>query len=170
MIPVTTSTKTDKSAIDLAGVEAGAKIFVPFEGETFGSLAHTVRAEQKRRSIVCARDRTVDDFLNTNISPLSFSTSELRNLFLSSFCKARVTILSAQNSIEGRASVLPKRQVFLFFCVATAIKAKTHEIPNITFARRLTRWAGRPVSSLCRLRQVSSVSSRNRRKSLCRCR
>jgi hypothetical protein len=29
MIPVITSTKTDKSAIDLAGVEAGAKMFVP---------------------------------------------------------------------------------------------------------------------------------------------
>src|SRR5271154_6853409 len=73
MIPVITSTKTDKSAIDLAGVEAGAKIFVP----CFGSLAHTVTADQKRRGIVCASDRTVEDFLNIDI--LFFrSASEIR--------------------------------------------------------------------------------------------
>ena len=45
-------------------------------------------------------------------------------------------------------------------CTATAMKADTREIPLIDFSRRLTN-AGRPVSSLCLLRQVSSVLSRN---------
>jgi hypothetical protein len=62
-----TSTKTDKFAIDLAGVEAGAKIFVPLADEP-GSLAHTATADQNRRSIVCERNRTVADFLNIDIS------------------------------------------------------------------------------------------------------
>jgi hypothetical protein len=44
-------------------------------------------------------------------------------------------------------------------CSATAMKANTHEIPKISFVRRLTP-AG-PVSSLCLLRQVSSLLSRN---------
>src|SRR6267154_1131291 len=79
MIPVITSTKTDKSAIDLAGVEAGAKIFVPLGDEPFGSLAHTATADQKRRSMVCARNRHVEDFIfNIDISLLPFSTSEMR--------------------------------------------------------------------------------------------
>jgi hypothetical protein len=78
MIPVITSTKTDKSAIDLAGVEAGAKIFVPLEDEPFGSLAQTVIAGQKRRSIVCARNRNVEVFLGIDISLLLFSISQRR--------------------------------------------------------------------------------------------
>ena len=80
MIPVITSTKVDKSAIDLAGVEAGAKIFVPLEDEPFGSLAHTVIADQKRRSIACAKNRTVEGFLGIDISLLPFSTPEKRVL------------------------------------------------------------------------------------------
>ena len=43
-------------------------------------------------------------------------------------------------------------------CIATAMKANTHEIPITNFVRRLTH-AGLSVSSLCLLRQVSSVSS-----------
>jgi len=77
MIPVMTSTKADRSAIDLAGVETGAKIFVPLEGEPFHSLAHTVTADHRRRSFVCARSRTVEDVLGTDISLLPFSTSEI---------------------------------------------------------------------------------------------
>ena len=89
MIPVITSTKTDKSAIDLAGVEAGAKIFVPREDDPLGSVAHTAIADQNRRSIVCTRDRTVEDFVfSIDISVLPSSNSEmldtasLRNLSL----------------------------------------------------------------------------------------
>ena len=78
MIPVMTSTKTDRFAIDLAGVEAGAKIFVPLADEP-GSLAHAATADQKIRNIVCARNRKVEDFIfNIDISLLPFSTSEMR--------------------------------------------------------------------------------------------
>jgi hypothetical protein len=72
----------------LAGVEAGAKIFVPGGDEPFGSLAHTVTADQKRRGIVCAKNRTVEDFLNIDISLLPFSTSESYHRTYSC-CKAR---------------------------------------------------------------------------------
>jgi len=44
--------------------------------------------------------------------------------------------------------------------IDTAMDANIHEIPIINFARRL-RHARRPVSSLCLLRQVSSLLSRN---------
>ena len=47
-----------------------------------------------------------------------------------------------------------------YSCIATAMKANTHEILIIDFARRLTL-AGRSVSSMCLLRQVSSALSRN---------
>jgi hypothetical protein len=68
MIPVMTNTKTDKFVIDLAGVEAGAKMFVPGEDDP-GSLAQTVIADQKERSIVCTRNRTVEDVIfHTDIS------------------------------------------------------------------------------------------------------
>jgi hypothetical protein len=39
MIAVTTSTKTDNPKIVLAGVEAGAKIFVELSGEAAGAAA-----------------------------------------------------------------------------------------------------------------------------------
>jgi hypothetical protein len=43
----------------------------------FGSLAPTVMAGKKRRSIARAKNRTVEDFLNIDISLLSFSPSEM---------------------------------------------------------------------------------------------
>ena len=61
MIPVITSTKTDKWAIDLAGVEAGAKILVALGVGSPGALAQTPVADQNRRSIVCAKGRNVED-------------------------------------------------------------------------------------------------------------
>ena len=74
MTPVMTSTKTDKSEIDLAGVEAGEKMFVPWGDETCGSLAHTAIADQNRSSIVCVRRRNIEDFVsNIGISVLSFT-------------------------------------------------------------------------------------------------
>src|ERR1700722_11445442 len=78
MIPVITSTKMDKSAIDLAGVEAGAKIFVPGKDNPFGSLAHPIPVEQTKRDIVCASTRTVEDFLNVDIL---FSPDRCLSLF-----------------------------------------------------------------------------------------
>jgi len=78
MIPVMTRTKTDKSAIDLAGVEAGEKIFVPFGDEPFGSIAHDAAADHNGRTIVCARHRKVEDFIcDIDISLLLFFTSDL---------------------------------------------------------------------------------------------
>ena len=61
MIPVMTSTKTDKSTIDLAWVEAGAKILVPLAAGSPGALAQTPIADQNRRSMVSAKDRNVED-------------------------------------------------------------------------------------------------------------
>jgi len=65
-----------------------------------------VIADQKRRSVICARNRTVEDFiLNIDISLLPFSTSEtrditrLRNLSLIPIAK-RATMLTARISIE----------------------------------------------------------------------
>jgi len=63
MIPVITSTKTDKWAIDLAGVEAGAKILVALGVGSPGALAQTPVADQNRRSMVCAKNRDVEDFV-----------------------------------------------------------------------------------------------------------
>jgi hypothetical protein len=48
------------------------------------------------------------------------------------------------------------------FCIATAMKANTHQIPIINFPWQTTH-ARRKVSSLCLLRQVSSGLSRNGR-------
>ena len=106
MIPVITSTKMDKSAIDLAGVEAGAKIFVPGEDEPFGSLAHAVTADQNRRSIVCERNRNVEDFIfKIDISLLPISTLDMREstdftISPNSCCKAQATIPTARKPIE----------------------------------------------------------------------
>jgi|SRR5271156_2202179 len=122
-MPVITSTKTDKSAIDLAGVEAGAKIFVPFEGEAFGSLAHDAIADQKSRSIVCVRNRTVEDFLNIDISLLPFPTAVLNFRSQLPKCASPDLTLSPQsapqflidqNSIDWRASVRPKSWTLVF--------------------------------------------------------
>jgi hypothetical protein len=67
--------------MDLAGVEAGAKMFVPLGDEPCGSLADTASADQNRRSITCTKNRNVEDFiLNIDISLLPFSTFEMRAL------------------------------------------------------------------------------------------
>src|ERR1700749_889545 len=79
MIPVMTSTKTDKLAIDLAGVETGAKIFVPGEDELWGSLAHITGAVQNRRSVVCVSNRSLDEIaFNIDVPLFPLSTSEIR--------------------------------------------------------------------------------------------
>ena len=76
MIPVMTSTKTEKSAIDLAGVEAGAKMFVPLEDKLPGWLPHAAMADQNRRIIARAENRNVEDFVfNPDISLLPFFIS-----------------------------------------------------------------------------------------------
>jgi hypothetical protein len=56
--------------------------------------------------------------------------------------------------------VLPKSTALVFSPSQTAVAGETHEMPIIHFARRVTH-ARRPVSSLCRSRQVSSVLSRS---------
>jgi hypothetical protein len=97
MIPVMTSTQTDKSAMDLAGVEAGEKIFVPCGDGPFGSVAQTAMADQNGRTVVCARHRKVEDFIcNIDISLLLFFTFEMRADFAISpyfHCKPRATVL-----------------------------------------------------------------------------
>ena len=78
MIPVMTSTKTDKSAIDLAGVEAGEKMLVPLLGVPSGPTAQGEVVDQNGRSTICQpRDKT-DFVLRPNISFSPFFTSDLR--------------------------------------------------------------------------------------------
>src|SRR6266481_4096494 len=99
-------------------------------------------ADQKRRSIVCARNRTVEDFLNIDISLLPFSTSEiraitrLRDLSLILIAKRAPQFLPAQNSIEWRASVLPKRQALVFPA------SQPRWRPTLTKSRSLTSRGG----------------------------
>src|SRR5580704_1880776 len=78
MIPVMTSTKIDKSAIDLAGVEAGEKMFVPLLGIPSGPTAQSALVDQNGRSRTCQpRDKT-DFVLRADISFLPSFTPELR--------------------------------------------------------------------------------------------
>jgi hypothetical protein len=137
MIPVMTSTKIDKSTIDLAGVEAGAKMFVPGEYEP-ESLAHPVTAGKKRRSIVRARNGNVEDLIcGIDISLLPFSIFQMLVLpagfALSShyLCKALAMILTARNSIEWRARMLPKKEAACHLPYPVAMKTNRYEIPNI---------------------------------------
>jgi hypothetical protein len=49
-------------------------------------------ADQKRRTIACTTNRSVEDFPNIDISLLPFHTCEMRaitGLFLSPYCMAR---------------------------------------------------------------------------------
>ena len=50
MAPVTTSTNRDSPKIDLAGVEAGAKIFVGLKG---GARSAKAAAEQQTQTKIC---------------------------------------------------------------------------------------------------------------------
>ena len=68
--------------------------------------------------------------------PKCAPSPELHALFISVAKRAR--ILTAQNSIESRASVLPKRQAFAFSCIATAMKANSQEIPTVNMPWPLT--------------------------------
>jgi hypothetical protein len=141
-------------------------MFVPGADKPLASLAHTAVADQNRRGIACTKNRNVEDFLNIHIPLLPFSTSEMRapspGFALSSDSHGkRAAIVTAQNSSKARASVLPKRRALVFPASQTAMEANPHEISIINFTRRLIH-ARQPVSSLCPLRQVSSVSSRNR--------
>jgi hypothetical protein len=57
------STKTDKSAIDLAGVEAGAKILVALAGGSPATRAQIPAGDQTRRSMVCATNRDIENLV-----------------------------------------------------------------------------------------------------------
>jgi hypothetical protein len=66
MIPVMTSTKIDKSAIDLAGVEAEEKILVLWAVESLGSTAQSGLPDQNRRSAICQPESRLDFSLSVN--------------------------------------------------------------------------------------------------------
>ena len=82
--------KTDKPAIDLARVEAGAKMFVAWTVEGVGSLSQSGVADQNGKSIVCAKEHIVEDFVvNTDISVIPFFsnfTPEVPPLYSYSQC------------------------------------------------------------------------------------
>jgi len=95
-------------------------------------------------------NRTVEDFIfNIDISLLSFPTSEMRAI---NFIAKRAQILTARNSIEWRASVLPKRQHSYFPC-RSRNGSDTHEIPITSFARRQHM----PAASVIPMPLASSV-------------
>src|ERR1700747_1929135 len=68
MIPVMPSTKTDKSAIDLAGVEAGEKMLVLWAVEPPGSTAQSNLADQNIRSAIRHEQHKLDFILRANRS------------------------------------------------------------------------------------------------------
>jgi hypothetical protein len=78
MIPVMTSTKIDKSAIDLAGVEAGEKMFVPLLGVPSVPTAQSVLVDQNGGSTICQQRDKTDLVLRADISFLPFFIPELR--------------------------------------------------------------------------------------------
>src|SRR4029077_7938022 len=77
MIPVMPSTKTDKSAIDLAGVEAGEKMFVLWGVEPPGPTAQSDLADQNTRSAIRHERHTLDFILSVNICLLPLKTELL---------------------------------------------------------------------------------------------
>ena len=77
MIPVTTSTKTDKSAIDLAGVEAGEKMLVLWVVEPPGSTAQSNLADQNIRSAIRHEHHKLDFILRVNTYLLPLKTELL---------------------------------------------------------------------------------------------
>src|SRR5580693_1573443 len=77
MTPVMTSTKTDRSTIDLAGVEAGEKMLVLWSVERPGATAQSDLADQNKRSAVCQPAHKVEFVLRADISFLPFFTSGL---------------------------------------------------------------------------------------------
>jgi hypothetical protein len=62
--------------MDLAGVEAGAKMFVPEADEPFGSVAHPAMTVQNSRRIVCAKNRNVENIVFNIDILLPFFTPE----------------------------------------------------------------------------------------------
>jgi hypothetical protein len=72
MIPVMTSTKADKSEIDLAGVEAGEKMFVPRPDALSGLSAQSALADANQRSAIRQPPRKVDFVLRANICLFPF--------------------------------------------------------------------------------------------------
>jgi hypothetical protein len=91
MIPVTTSTKTDKSAIDLAGVEAGEKMLVVWAVEPPGSTAQSDLADQNIRSAIRRERHKLDFILSVNISLLP-SKTELLPQWRTSFRSALAVV------------------------------------------------------------------------------
>jgi hypothetical protein len=73
-----TSTKIDKSAIDLAGVEAGEKMFVPLLGVPSVPTAQSALVDQNGGSTICQQRDKTDLVLRADISFLPFFIPELR--------------------------------------------------------------------------------------------
>ena len=160
MIPVMTSTKTERSTIDLAGVEAGEKIFVPWPAAPPGSTAHTNRTKQDTTSAIRETDRRVDLILRVNIIFVCVTQSSGKDGSHSASMMATCQCITALPAVlrfgieqmsdqidpsgccPGTTLEMPQR--FELGCqvrVVTALRTQTD------------------VSFPCRLRQVSSVSS-----------
>src|SRR5580704_14523866 len=94
MIPVTTSTKTDKSAIDLAGVEAGEKMLMLWAVEPPGSTAQSNLADENIGSAIRDEQQKLDFLLRVNIYLLPLKTELLPQ---------RRTIRSSNNLLRRTA-------------------------------------------------------------------
>src|ERR1700732_654372 len=80
MIPVMTSTKTDSSTIDLAGVEAGEKMLVLWGVEPLGPADQSDLADQNRRSAIRQAQSKLDFLLLLNICPFPFDPNCFREV------------------------------------------------------------------------------------------
>ena len=114
-----TSTNADKSAMDLAGVEAGEKILVPGAREAFRSLVQPTTPENNRTSVTCTKNRHVEEFvLGIDTGLLLFLTSKYTpfpEFVLGADSDAeQITNPGPEHSIELSASALPKRGTRVF--------------------------------------------------------
>jgi hypothetical protein len=74
MIPVMTSTKTDSSTMNLAGVEAGEKMLVLWVVELLGADDQSGLADQNRRSAIRQAQSKLDFILLFKIDLLPFDS------------------------------------------------------------------------------------------------
>jgi hypothetical protein len=74
MIPVMTSTKTDSSTMDLAGVEAGEQMLVLWVVEPLGSADQSGLADQNRRRAIRQAQSKLDFILLFKIDLLPFDS------------------------------------------------------------------------------------------------
>jgi len=137
-------------------------MLVPWPVEPPGSTAQSGPADQNRRSAICQPHSKLDFILRVNIYLLPFKTRLLPRKRTSpgrSFPWMIRQLRSLPPSDREQARYQTDRSTWSAHDATTG----PNTINSVTHFARLTNTLEGVVSSLCLLRQVSSVSSRNRR-------